>query len=97
MSFASTGAANTLRSCKEASSEFVLGVCSVPPGHAFVTVAVSEGEGLNWCGAIKVGSNMVVALSFKVFTHDELLARCLASCASLGMAAPVSRSESVMS
>ncbi len=71
--------------------------CSAPLGHAFVTVAVPEGEGLGWCIAIKVGNTMVGVVPPAMFTCNELLTKHLAGCASLGMAAPVSRSESVMS
>ncbi len=77
------------------SSEFTLDACSIPPSHAFVTAAVLR-EGLNWCVAVTVGSTMVGAIPLTTFTRDELLAGCLASCAVLGSAALVSRSESVM-
>ncbi len=92
----SVGTADTSQLCKEASSEFALGTCSVPSGHAFVTAAVPE-ERLDWCGAIKVGGDMVVTLSFDAFARDKLLTRHLAGCAVLGMVAPVSRSGLVMS
>lgn len=78
-------------------AELALSTSSVPPGHAFVTVAVPEGEGLNWCVAVKVGSTVVGAVPLATFTRDELLAECLASCAILGLAALVPTVMSVMS
>lgn len=96
-SFASADTANTPRSCEEASSELASDACSISPGRAFVTAAVSRGEGLNWCGAVKVSSDVVVTLSFETFAHSELLVGCLAGCASLGMVALVSRGRSAMS
>ncbi len=44
-----------------------------------------------------MGVTMVGNFLSAVFTRDELLVGRLASCTILGMAAPVSRSESVMS
>ncbi len=85
----------TLSSCNAALSEFAPGACSALPDHAFVTAVVSKGEDLNWCGVVKVGSDMVVALSFDAFAHDELLAGHLAGCAVLGLVALVSIEESV--
>ncbi len=68
-----------------------------PSGWACITVAVPQGEGLNWGITIKRGDDMVVVFSFNAFTRDELLARCLASnpgiptssvVGSLGLSAP---------
>ncbi len=86
----------TLLLCKAASSEFVLSAHSAPSGCAFVTAAVPK-EGLDWCGAIMMGVTMVGDFSSETFTYDEVLVRQLAGCAVLGLVAPSSRSESVMS
>ncbi len=61
--------------CKVASSELSN---SAPPGCTFVTAVVPR-EGLNWCCARLVGSDMVVTFSSNAFAHDELLAKRLAS------------------
>ncbi len=87
----------TLRSCEVTFAELMPGAGSVPSGHAFITVAVPKRKGLDWHDTVMMGDEMVVILSFNAFTRNELLIRCLASCAVLGMAALVSRSGSVMS
>ncbi len=47
VSFTSADTVNTSQSCEEALSEVARGACAVLPGHAFVTVAFSLGEGLD--------------------------------------------------
>ncbi len=71
-----------------ASSEFELSSCSALPGHTFIIAAFSQGEGLDWGIAVKVGVTMVGDSLFDAFTRDELLAERLASFAVLGSAAP---------
>ncbi len=75
------------------------GACSLVPCHRsvpFVTLR-TPGELLDWGIGAAMGVTMVGNFLSAAFTHDELLAGRLASCTILGTAAPVSRSESVMS
>ncbi len=72
----------------DSSSEFAWNACSALPSRAFVTAAFSQGEGLDWCVAIKVGVTMVGDSSSGTFARDELLAERLAGCAVPGSAAP---------
>ncbi len=62
----------TSSSCEAASSEFVPGAHSAPPGRAFITAAFSR-EGLDWCDAITEGVTMVGDLLLETFARSELL------------------------
>ncbi len=70
------------------SSEFKQDSCSVLPSHAFVSVAFSQGEGLDWCITVKVGVTMVGDSPSDAFARSELLVEHLAGCTVLGSAAP---------
>ncbi len=68
-----------LELCGAALPGGMLSVCSPAPfGHAFIT-AHTPGELLDWCSTIIMGVTMVGDLLFDAFTHDGLLAECLAS------------------
>ncbi len=68
------------QSCEKAFSKEMLNISLAPSGRAFVTAACNSPRGgLNWCGAVKMGDDMVVVFSFNAFARNELLAGCLVS------------------